>query len=263
MTGAPLSALIVAHNEEDQLEACLQSCAFADEIVVVLDRCTDGSKAIAERRGAHIVEGAWPQEGDRRHAGIDACKGPWILEVDADERVPASLAAEIRKVLETAKPGCIQIPFDNYIGARHIRYGWGAYNGISVKWSLFWKGCKRWGNQRVHPSISIDGAHGRVSAAMTHYVDKDITDLFARLNRYSTHAAADLMAKGERPGRLTSLRRFFSRFFKSYVSRSGYREGYYGLALALFAGLYPLLTHLKIEEALDRRAGEGDAHHPR
>lgn len=253
MTAPLLSALIVAHNEEAQLEACLRSCAFADEVVVVLDRCTDGSKAIAERLGARLIEGAWPQEGDRRHAGIDACKGPWILEVDADERVPPALAVEIRKVLDGAEPGCIQIPFDNYIGNRHIRHGWGAYNGISVKWSLFWKGCKRWGNQRVHPSISIEGAKGRVSAAMTHYVDKDITDLFARLNRYSTLAAADLIAKGERPGRLGSIRRFFSRFFKSYVSRRGYREGYHGLALALFAGLYPLLTHLKVEEARDQR----------
>ena len=79
-----LSALIVVHNEESALEDCIASAHFADEIVVVLDKCTDGSKAIVERLGCRLIEGAWEIEGARRNAGIDACSGDWILEVDAD-----------------------------------------------------------------------------------------------------------------------------------------------------------------------------------
>ena len=74
-----LSALIVLHNEEATLEDCIASVRFADEILVVLDKCTDGSKAIAERLGCRLVEGAWEIEGDRRNAGIEACTGAWIL----------------------------------------------------------------------------------------------------------------------------------------------------------------------------------------
>ena len=66
---AKLTALVVVHNEEAQLGACLGTLAFADEIVVVLDRSTDGSKGIAEKAGARILEGGWPIEGDRRSAG--------------------------------------------------------------------------------------------------------------------------------------------------------------------------------------------------
>ena len=77
-----LSALVVAHNEEKQLAACLETLKFADEIVVVLDKCTDGTKAIAEAHGAKTVEGAWHIEGHRRNTGLDACGGDWILEVD-------------------------------------------------------------------------------------------------------------------------------------------------------------------------------------
>src|SRR3546814_2930804 len=91
-----LSALVVAHNEEAQLADCLGSLAFADERVVVLDRCTDNSKRVALEHGARILEGGWELEGPRRNAGIDACTGDWILEVDADERVTAALASEIR-----------------------------------------------------------------------------------------------------------------------------------------------------------------------
>ncbi len=94
-----LSALVVVHNEEAQLAECLETVQFADEIVVVLDRCTDGSKDIAQRYAAHIIEGGWELEGPRRNAGIKACTGDWILEVDADERVTARLAKEIRATL--------------------------------------------------------------------------------------------------------------------------------------------------------------------
>ncbi len=71
--GRKLTALVVVHNEETQLEACLSALSFADELVVVLDRCTDGSKSIAERAGVSLLEGAWELEGARRNEGIDAC----------------------------------------------------------------------------------------------------------------------------------------------------------------------------------------------
>jgi len=91
-----LSALVVARNEEDRLEACLACLNFADERVVVLDRCTDGSASIAHKMADVVLEGEWPIEGDRRNAGLDACSGDWILEVDADESVSAELGQEVR-----------------------------------------------------------------------------------------------------------------------------------------------------------------------
>ena len=131
-----LSALVVAHNEEAQLADCLATLAFADEIVVVLDDCSDGSEAIARRFTDTLVTGAWEIEGPRRHAGIEACGGDWILEVDADERVPPALADEIRKRIHGAEPGYFLIPFDNYVGDRLVRYGWGGAWGVSATGSL-------------------------------------------------------------------------------------------------------------------------------
>ena len=247
----PVSALVVAHNEEANLADCLATLAFANETVVVLDRCTDRSKEIALAHKAKIVEGAWPFEGDRRNAGISACRNDWIFEVDADERVPASLANEITSVLKHAAPGCFLVAYDNYIGRRHVRFGWGAYNGVTVKWSLFHRGCKVWGNQSVHPQIEVKGKRGRLDAPMVHFVDQSLADLFSRLNRYSDLAARDAAAKGTAGSGWTASRRFFSRFWKAYVTRKGYKEGVYGVALGLFAGLYPLLTYLKAQEILD------------
>ena len=77
-----LSAVVVAHDEEGQLADCLGLLGFADELVVVLDRCTDRSRDIARDFTERIIEGAWEREGPRRHAGIDVCGGEWIVEID-------------------------------------------------------------------------------------------------------------------------------------------------------------------------------------
>jgi glycosyltransferase involved in cell wall biosynthesis len=250
-----LTALVVAHNEESQLAACLETLAFADEIVVVLDRTTDGSAAIAEKAGAKVLHGTWPIEGDRRAAGIAAATGDWILEVDADERATPALAAEIRTAIAAAPSGYFLVPFANHIGRRHVRWGWGAYNGVSMKPCLFAKGCKLWGRQRVHPKIELKGKRDQLAQPMTHYVYKDVADAIHRLNRYSTLNAEQMREDGKIGTLGPNLRRMLSRFWKSYVARRGYREGLYGLLLGLFSALYPILSYLKArlaEEDLPR-----------
>jgi len=245
--GSPvrLSALVVAHNEEAQIGACLDTLAFVDEIVVVLDRCTDGTKEIAARYTENIVEGSWEIEGDRRNTGLDACTGDWILEVDCDERATEALAAEIRDIVTKENNGYFLIPFDNYVGDRLVRYGWGASWGVSAAPRLSRRGCKRWGAQRIHPSLTLKGPESRLTQRMIHYVDRDISAMIRRLDRYTTARAADLRQSGQ-PGSLAhNLRRIVSRFLKCYIGRRGYREGGYGFLIALFAALYPILSYLK------------------
>ncbi len=253
MSAPILSVLVVVHNEAAQLADCLKTLDFADELVVVLDKCTDGSKAIAEHFAARLVEGAWEIEGQRRNLGIDACRGRWILEVDADERATPELGHEIRTVIgerngaTSAVPsdGYFLLPFDNYIGERLVRHGWGGSWGVSAAPRLFAKGAKRWGDQRIHPSLSLNGPRRWLSTPIRHNVDRDISDMLQRLDRYSTARAADLRAAGDIGNLASNIRRIFSRFGKCYISRKGYREGAYGFLIALMAGLYPILSHLK------------------
>ncbi|HZD26768.1 MAG TPA: glycosyltransferase family 2 protein [Alphaproteobacteria bacterium] len=243
--GKRLSVLVVAHNEEAQLADCLGRLGFADELVVVLDRCTDGSRAIAERFGARLVEGAWELEGPRRNAGIDACSGDWVLEVDADERVPEALAAEIRDAIAQADGGYFLVPFHNYVGDRLVRHGWGASWGVAAKPGLFARDCKRWGDQRLHPSLQLNGPRHWLTVPMVHLIDRNISDMLQRLDRYTSARAADLRDSGNIGSMADNIRRMFSRFFKCYVSRKGYREGGYGFLIALMAALYPILSYLK------------------
>jgi glycosyltransferase involved in cell wall biosynthesis len=241
-----LSAVVVVHNEEAQLAECLDRLACCDELVVVLDRCTDGSKAITQHFGARIIEGAWEREGPRRHAGIDACTGAWILEVDADERVPSALAEEIRAMAKHSTASWHLIPVDNYIGERLVRHGWGASFGKGAYAGLYRQGAKRWGGERVHPKLTLSGVQGpTLDGHLAHHVDENVSDLLARLDRYTTAHAKDLRESGNIGSYGHNVRRIFTRFLKCYVARRGYREGPYGFLIALCAGLYPILSYLK------------------
>ena len=166
MTGEPnygpeLSALVVVHNEEDDLETCLRHLHFVDEIVVLLDRCTDGSKAIAGRFAHKIIEGAWEFEGERRNTGIDACKGPWIIDADADEWISDSLAAEIRATIENTPYDIFDIPVRNYIGGHYVAHGWGGGSFGKVSYlGLYKTFAKRYGIGRHHAHVEERGIRG-------------------------------------------------------------------------------------------------------
>jgi glycosyltransferase involved in cell wall biosynthesis len=243
--GPRLSALVVARNEAERIGPCLERLGFADEVVVLLDRSTDRTAALARDRGARVVEGDWALEAERRNAGIAACTGDWILEVDADEWATPALGAEIRATIATAAPGYFIVPMANHIGRHLVRHGWGAYNGVAAKPSLFAKGMKRWGRGRVHPQITLEGERRHLKEPLLHFVYRDVHDMIERLNRYTDLAALDAIETGSVPSLRASLRRMASRGWKSYVARRGYREGAYGVALALYSALYPILIHVK------------------
>jgi glycosyltransferase involved in cell wall biosynthesis len=151
MTPSRLSAVVCARNEAAVLPECLARLRFADEIVVLLDRSTDGSAAIASSLADRVIEGVFPLEGPRRAAAQAACRGDWILEIDADERVSEVLAREIRaKLDEGAAADWYLLPIDNYIGGQRVRFGWGGSFGTSAVARLYRRGVKTWGNEQVH-----------------------------------------------------------------------------------------------------------------
>lgn len=248
-----LSALIVAHNEEAILDECLKRLAFADEIVVVLDRCTDGTKDIALRFDAKIVEGGWEVEGERRMTGINACTGPWILEVDADEWVESALADEIKVVVSADAADFYFTPIHNYVHGRWVRHGWMAALAPDLRGSLFRKDHKTWAMDRVHPGVSFKGARGSDFAnGIRHNLADDISALVRRFNRNTSNRALDLVEREVLGRTRTMVRKSFSRFWKCYVSRKGYKEGGVGLLISILSALYPLVANLKALEIRDR-----------
>ena len=250
-----ISALVIAHNEEKKLASCLKNLIYADEIVVVLDKTNDRSNIIARKYGAKIYRGNWYVEANRRNFGIKKCSGDWILEIDADEHVPKGMFSEIRKKIKNTEPGYFLIPFDNYIGKRMIRYGWGASWGVSAAPRLHFKGCKTWEKkQLIHPSISLKGKKMWLKSRIKHYVDEDINDMILRLIKYTDLKAIDLAKNNKKlPHFLITIRRGVTRFFKCFISRKGYKEGRWGFIIAVMASLYIILSYMKATELTKKK----------
>ena len=255
-----LSGLIVAHNEEEMIEDALKSLEFCDELVVILDKCTDGTKEIVERYTSKIHEGSWDIEGARRNFGIEACTGPFILELDADERVLPETAKEIRAVVKKGAEGCYKIRFDNYVGNRLLRYGWAGSFGKSAACCLFTKGSKVWGLQRIHPSLELKNYSHELTGHITHLVDRDLNDMIRRLIWYTDMRAIDMAQKPLPPFR-TVLRRSCHRFLKAIWGRKGYREGRMGVLLAVMAALYQLFSYYKAVAIQEEQAATSQQAH--
>jgi glycosyltransferase involved in cell wall biosynthesis len=256
MAAPRLSALVVAHNEEAILDGCLSRLAFADELVVVLDKCTDRSAEITRKYAHQVIEGSWERDGYRRNLGIGACTGEWILEVDADEYVGPELAREIRAAVDADAYDVHTIPTLNYIGKRPVKYGWGGGTfGKHEYQGLYRKGFKVWGMQRMHPHVVTTGRIGPdLKNRIDHYMDRSISDMLARLDRNTSWRARDLVEKGETTNSLaTMFRKFTSRFWKCYIMRKAYKEGALGIVIALCGALYPLIAHIKAVEEESQR----------
>lgn len=250
-----ISALVCAHDEEARLGACLAKLGGFDEVVVVADRCSDTTAAVARRAGARVVEGDFPLESARKEAGLALCTGDWVLEVDADEHVTPELAAEVRTAVATAQGDWFKVPLDNYVGDVLVRFGWGGSFGTTLGGRLARRGAKRWKADRVHPGVVFDGAcAGVLRSPLLHYVDDDLSDMMMRLNRYTTLRATDLADRGDPGGLWDNVFRGFRRFWKCYVGRKGRREGDLGFMISLMAALYPVISHLKAKEILRQRA---------
>ena len=244
-----ISALIVARNEEINIKDCLSSLKTIDEIILLLDRSTDKTITIAKNFNCTIYEGNWPSEGIRRNEGIKKCSNDWILELDADERANKDLINEakdrILKLKDSTK-GYFLIPFDNYIGNKKVRYGWGASWGVSSKPCLFNKNSKIWGNESIHPSLKLNDRQGFLINRIDHYVDRNISDMIQRLDRYTSAKAKDLRASPNKiPPLWITIRRSLTRFYKCYITRMGYKEKGWGFLNATFAALFVLISYLK------------------
>lgn len=243
-----ISVVMITHNEEKRLEAALRSVReIADEIVVVDSESTDITVRIAERHGARIFLRKWTNYADQKNFGNEQAAGPWILSLDADERVSPELRRELLALKTAPEAGyaAFSMPRQVYYLGRWIRHsGW--YPDRRPR--LFLRGRARWEGDFVHEALVIDGPAGRLDGPLHHFTYASIADHAARINRFSGLGAQKLYARGTK-GRLIHLALLPpARFLKSYVLRLGFMDGYPGLVIAALNGYAIFLRYAKLRE---------------
>ncbi|HXV28471.1 MAG TPA: glycosyltransferase family 2 protein [bacterium] len=247
MEKAPVSVVIIAKNEEKRLEDCLKSAAWAGEIVVVDDMSTDRTVEIARRYTDKIYQRAMDIEGRQRNFAYEKATQPWVLSLDADERITPELADEIGKISRESNGAyvCYSIPIKTFIGERWIR-GAGYYPAPKTR--LFRQGKFRYEEARVHPRAIYEGKCGALKGDILHYSCKDLEQWISKFNRETTLEAEKWVKDGRSVSLLNSLRKTCDRFLKYYFLKKGWRDGFTGYLMSVFHGLYQLISYAKYRE---------------
>ena len=238
-----LSVIIPSYNEEKNIENCLKSVAWADEILVVDSFSTDRTLEIAETYTHRILQHEYRNSAAQKNWAIPQATHEWILLVDCDETVSKALGDEIRSLLQQ-KPTVdgYWIFRNNYLMGKRVKYsGWGRDSVLR----LFRRDVARYDEKRVHAEININNT-GTLKGRLEHNSISSMSAWVNKINRYSSWKADDKFEK-QMPGTLLHLLfRPPLRFIKDFILRRGFLDGWRGFLISSMSAFAELVLAAKV-----------------
>jgi glycosyltransferase involved in cell wall biosynthesis len=222
----PLSVAIIARNAASQLEGCLASVTFAEEVVVVDSGSTDGTIELARRHGARVIAKEWLGFGPQKQFAVEAASHDWVLCLDADESLSEGLRDSIIAELKAPRGFVYAMPRCNRFLGRWLRHGEG-YPDWSVR--LFHRKHARWSNDAVHEKVVTTNPILRLRGDLLHDSAETLEKYLDKQNRYTSLQAELLRDAGRRANLLHLLFSPSLRFVKFYLLRLGFLDGVAGL----------------------------------
>ncbi len=279
MENIPLSVAIITKNEEENLRDCLQSVAFAAQIVVVDSASTDATPAIASEFGCDFYTESWHGFGPQKQIAVDRCSQPWVLVLDADERIPLETAEVIRKITAgefsltagaanasdftadaSVRANGFSFPRKNFFGGRWIRHaGWWPDRVVR----LFRRQKGRMTQAAVHEAVEVDGRIIDLDVPIEHYTESSLSRILQKIDKYSTLGAEEAFAAGKRSSPAAALFRAFLTFVQGYILRLGFLDGRQGLTLAVTDSVNKYFKYAKLSELERADRGEARSRSPR
>ena len=222
----PLSVVIITCDAGTQIEACLASASFADEILLVDSGSTDETLAIARRRGARILKKQWLGFGRQKQFAVDSAANDWVLCLDADEMISETLKNALLAELAAPRAMAYEMARCNRFLGRWLRHGEG-YPDWNLR--LFHRAHARWSDDSVHEKVIARAAPAKLKGDLLHDSAESMDKYLEKQNRYTSLQAEKLFAAGRRVSVLRLVISPLARFFKFYVLRRGFLDGVAGL----------------------------------
>jgi len=238
-----ISATIITENEERSLPRAIESLRCCDEIVVVDCGSTDRTVAIARQLGARVIETEWRGYAAQKNFAAEQARYDWIFSLDADEALSEALEAELWQ-LKKSGPACdaYTVPrLAQYLGRWILHSGW--YPDRKVR--LYDRRKGRWVGEYVHERVEIRGRVGHLQANLLHFTCNSLSEHLRRLDRYTTLAAQELVARGVKASWPHLLVAPAWTFVRTYLLRLGFLDGFEGLTIAHMAAAYTYLKYAK------------------
>ena len=231
-----LTATIITRNESANIDAAIESVAWADEIVVVDAESTDDTAERARRHRARVEVRPWPGFSAQKNHAASLASNDWILSIDADERVTPELADEIKALLASEPPQRgYRLPRISWYLGRWIR-GTDWYPDYQLR--LYDRRAGEWTERRVHESVSLRSEPGRLTRDLQHFPYRDMSHHLQTIDRYTTLAAEQMVADGRVPSIAgVALHPPFA-FLRNYVLRGGFGLGSVGFVVSTLNSYY-------------------------
>ena len=238
-----ITATIITLNEERNIVRAIESLRCCDEILILDSDSTDRTVELAQNLGARVIESGWRGYSGQKNWAAEQATYDWILSLDADEALSEALEAEIWS-LKKRGPDCDAYTMPRlarYLGRWILHSGW--YPDRKVR--LYHRAKARWCGDVVHESVHADGRVGHLEANILHFTCDSLSEHVKSLDRYTTLAAQDLVA---RQARIGLWRLIFDppwTFIKTYFLQRGFLDGLEGVIIAYMAAFYTFLKYSK------------------
>ena len=241
----PLSVVIIALNAASQIEACLKSAAFADEIVVVDSGSRDDTREVALKYGARVLHQDWLGFGRQKQFAVEQASHDWVLCLDADERISDPLRASIVEALQGPRFQAYRMPRCNLFMGRWLRHGEG-YPDSSLR--LFDRRVANWSEDAVHEKVLTSSPVGSLPGDLLHQSQESLAAYLEKQNRYTSLQAEELCRRGKQVsfGRLVASP--VLRFVKFYFIRLGILDGVPGLVHIVIGCFNSFVKYAKLDE---------------
>jgi hypothetical protein len=228
---------IIASKAADDIADCLESVAWADERLVILDtRSADATGSIAERLGARVVPHVFENFAQQRNFGLEIARGDWLFYIDTDERATPALSEEIRRATASGERSGWWVPRRNIILGHETRHG-GWYPDYQLR--LMRRDVVRYDPAReVHEIVILPGEAGYLQEPLVHYNYRTMAQFAAKQRQYTQYEARILRKQGIRPRPWTYFAQPWREFWRRYVTLEGYRDGWHGLRLCLLVAYH-------------------------
>jgi len=238
-----ISAVIITLNEEKNLERCLKSLTFADEIIVVDSHSSDKTREIAKRFTDKIWEVHWEGFGKTKELARQKASNAWIFSIDADEEVTPELKEEILQAVQNNSYSGYFVPRQSlFLGKWMEHSGW--YPDYVLR--LFRNESGQFDEALVHEQAQVKGEMGYLKNPLQHYTYPNLKHYFNKLQRYTTLAAQQLNERKVKAYPWDLIFRPPATFFKMYLIKMGFLDGWQGLVLAVLSGYQVLIKYLKL-----------------
>lgn len=241
-----LSVIVITKNESRNIEDCLRSVSFSNDIIVVDAESRDDTVVKAKKYSEKVYIKKWLGFAAAKQFGLQQTANDWVLWLDADERVLPELAEELKRIAETnPQEAAFTVARRAYFLGKWIKHsGW--YPGRVAR--LFHKQRASFNDAAVHEGLDIRGSIGALQHDLLHYTDPNIYHYFSKFNRYTSLASEELEKKGKNFKITDIVVRPWWQFVKMYIVRLGFLDGVQGLLLALFSSAYVFTKYAKLWE---------------